>query len=104
MSVPSEEVGFYRKLNPNKIGKPLNMDFSQNEDTLTISFVLHTGNAEAFYGDVAFKNDSLFLLLGRGTGLREMATHRYVYRVLNLEKKLPPFVIQDVGSALGRSR
>jgi len=91
-----EEIGFYRRLDPDAIGKPLSFTTTQKEDTLTASFVLHTGNATEFYGDVNFKNDSLFLLLGRGMGLREIATHKYVYRVLNPQRKLPVIIIQDI--------
>ena len=102
--VDCEKIGFYRKLDADKIDRPLNINSSQNEDTLIISFVLHHGNAEAFYGDITFKSDTLILLFGRGVGLREIAKHQYTYQVLNPGKKLPPSVIKDVGTALGNSR
>ena len=81
--IPHEEVGFYRNLDPEAMGKVLELNTVKIADTLVVTNLLHTGNSVSYDGNIKFRNDSLILLLERGMGLREIATHRFTYRVLH---------------------
>lgn len=87
--VSHEEVSFYRNLDPEEMGKVLELNMVEIADTLVVTYVVHTGNSESYDGDIKFRNDSLILILDRGMGLREIATHRFTYRVLHPAEELP---------------